>query len=196
MDAALDIHLSQRLSLPSRRDFARLVQGGLRWLNARVRLRRCRLGRRVTVWGNPHVNATGEITVGDRVTVHSFLSRVQLSAGPGARLTVGDDTYVNNGAVLSARQSVTVGARCQIASGVILMDADFHAVGALSAPGKAAPIVIEDDVWLATRAVVLKGVTVGRGSVVATGAVVTKDVPPYTLVAGVPARPIRTLPRL
>ena len=196
MDAALDIHLSQRLSLPSRRDFARLVQGGLRWLNARVRLRRCRLGRRVTVWGNPHVNATGELTVGDRVTVHSFLSRVQLSAGPGARLTVGDDTYVNNGAVLSARQSVTVGARCQIASGVILMDADFHAVGALSAPGKAAPIVIEDDVWLATRAVVLKGVTVGRGSVVATGAVVTKDVPPYTLVAGVPARPIRTLPRL
>ena len=75
------------------------------------------------------------------------------------------------------------------------MDSDFHAVGDLDAPGKSAPITIEDDVWLATRAVVLKGVTVGRGAVVATGAVVTKDVPPYTLVAGVPARPIRTLPR-
>ncbi|PAP81871.1 hypothetical protein B1759_06460 [Rubrivirga sp. SAORIC476] len=171
----------------------RLVRGGLRWLNAQVRLRRCRLGRRVTVWGNPHVTATGEIALGDRVTVHSFLSRVQLSAGPGARLTVGDDTYINNGSVLSARRSVTVGARCQVATGVILMDADFHAVGDLDAPGKAAPIVIEDDVWLATRAVVLKGVTVGRGAVVAAGAVVTKDVPPYTLVAGVPARPIRSL---
>ena len=195
MDAALDLHIVQRPPLPSRADLARIVKGGLRWLNAQVRLRRCRLGRRVTVWGNPHVTATGEIEIGDRVTVHSFLSRVQLSAGPGARLTIGAGTYVNNGSVLSARQSVTIGERCQIATGVILMDSDFHAVGDLDAPGKAAPIVIEDDVWLATRAVVLKGVTVGRGSVVATGAVVTKDVPPYTLVAGVPARPIRTLPQ-
>ncbi|WP_095514188.1 DapH/DapD/GlmU-related protein [Rubrivirga sp. SAORIC476] len=193
MDVTLDRTLTLPTSAPRRRDLGRLVRGGLRWLNAQVRLRRCRLGRRVTVWGNPHVTATGEIALGDRVTVHSFLSRVQLSAGPGARLTVGDDTYINNGSVLSARRSVTVGARCQVATGVILMDADFHAVGDLDAPGKAAPIVIEDDVWLATRAVVLKGVTVGRGAVVAAGAVVTKDVPPYTLVAGVPARPIRSL---
>ena len=193
MDVALDRTLTPPASAPRRRDLGRLVRGGLRWLNAQVRLRHCRLGRRVTVWGNPHVTATGEIALGDRVTVHSFLSRVQLSAGPGARLTVGDDTYINNGSVLSARRSVTVGERCQIATGVILMDADFHAVGDLDAPGKAAPIVIEDDVWLATRAVVLKGVTVGRGAVVAAGAVVTKDVPPHTLVAGVPARPIRSL---
>jgi len=193
MDAALDLALTHPTSMPSPADLSRLVRGGLRWLNAQVRLRRCQLGPRVTVWGNPHVTATGAITLGDRVTVHSFLARVQLSAGPGATLSIGDDTYVNNGAVLSARQSVTVGRRCQIATGVMLMDDDFHAVGDLDAPGKAAPIVVEDDVWLATRAVVLKGVTVGRGAVVAAGAVVTKDVPPYTLVAGVPARPIRTL---
>ncbi len=193
MDVALDLALTQPASAPRGKELARLARGGLRWLNAQVRLRRCHLGRRVTVWGNPHVTATGTIALGDRVTIHSFLSRVQLSAGPGATLSVGDDTYVNNGAVLSARQSVTVGRRCQIASGVMLMDADFHAVGDLAAPGKAAPIVVEDDVWLATRAVVLKGVTVGRGAVVAAGAVVTKDVPPYTLVAGVPARPIRSL---
>ncbi|MEM1055231.1 MAG: acyltransferase [Bacteroidota bacterium] len=193
MHAALDLAPTPSASAPRRADWGRLLHGGLRWLNAQVRLRRCRLGRRVTVWGTPYVNATGTIALGDRVTVHSFLSRVQLSAGPGARLTVGEGTYINNGSVLSARQSVTVGARCQIATGVILMDSDFHAVGDLDAPGKAAPITIEDDVWLATRAVVLKGVTVGQGAVVAAGAVVTKDVPPYTLVAGVPARPIRSL---
>ena len=75
----------------------------------------------------------------------------------------------------------------------MVMDADFHAVGELDGHGKTAPIMIGDDVWLATRAVVLKGVTVGSGAVVATGAVVTKDVPPHTLVAGVPARVIRSL---
>lgn len=195
MDAALDLPTAHRLPTPSRAALARLLRGGLRWLNARLRLRRCRLGRRVTLRGRPHVTADGAIALGDRVSIHSFLARVQLSAGPGATLAVGEGTFINNGAVLSARRAVTVGARCQIATGVLLMDADFHAVGDLSQPGAAAPITIEDDVWLATRAVVLKGVTVGRGAVVATGAVVTKDVPPYTLVAGVPARPIRTLPR-
>ncbi|HIG76077.1 MAG TPA: acyltransferase [Bacteroidetes bacterium] len=193
MHAALDLAPAALDRQPV--EWSRLVRGGLRWLNAQIRFRRCRLGRRVTLWGRPHVSAAGEITLGDRVTVHSFLSRVQLSAGPGARLAVGAGTYINNGSVLSARRSVTVGERCQIATGVLLMDSDFHAVGDLDAPGKSAPITIEDDVWLATRAVVLKGVTVGRGAVVAAGAVVTKDVPPYTLVAGVPARPIRTLPR-
>ena len=59
--------------------------------------------------------------------------------------------------------------------------------------GKTAPIHIGDDVWLATRAIVLRGVTIGDGAVVAAGAVVTRDVPERTLVAGVPARRIRSL---
>lgn len=52
------------------------------------------------------------------------------------------------------------------------------------------PVKIEDYVWIASRATVLPGVTIGKGAVVASGAIVTKDVPPYTVVAGVPARPI------
>ena len=54
-----------------------------------------------------------------------------------------------------------------------------------------APVVIEDHVWIGFRAIVLKGVTVGRGAVVAAGAIVTKDVPPHSLVVGQPARPVR-----
>jgi len=54
-------------------------------------------------------------------------------------------------------------------------------------------VVIEDDVWLSARVIVLKGVTIGRGAVVAAGAVVTKDVAPHTLVGGVPAKLIRSL---
>jgi acetyltransferase-like isoleucine patch superfamily enzyme len=188
MDPALDLAAPHR-RLPIRR----LIRGGVAWLNAQFRLSKCRLGRRVTLRGRPHVTAHGDVCLGDGVTIHSFLSRVQLSAGPGARLEVGAGSYVNNGAVLSARRSVQIGKGCQIATGVVVMDADFHAVGALDEPGKAAPITIGDGVWLATRAVVLKGVTIGDGAVVAAGAVVTKDVPPYTLVGGVPARVIRRL---
>ncbi|NLG26918.1 MAG: acyltransferase, partial [Chloroflexi bacterium] len=54
------------------------------------------------------------------------------------------------------------------------------------------PIVIEDDCWIASGAIVLAGVTIGRGSVVAAGSVVTHDVPPYSVVAGMPARVLRS----
>ena len=56
------------------------------------------------------------------------------------------------------------------------------------------PIVIEDDAWIGMNCIILKGVTVGRGAVVGAGSVVTKDVPPWTLVAGNPARVIKELP--
>jgi acetyltransferase-like isoleucine patch superfamily enzyme len=54
------------------------------------------------------------------------------------------------------------------------------------------PIVIEDDCWIASHSIVLAGVTIGRGSIVAAGSVVTKSVPPYSIVAGSPARVIRS----
>jgi acetyltransferase-like isoleucine patch superfamily enzyme len=57
------------------------------------------------------------------------------------------------------------------------------------------PVVVEDGVWVGACATILPGVTLGRGSVVAAGALVARDVPPHTLVAGVPARPIKSLPR-
>ncbi len=59
----------------------------------------------------------------------------------------------------------------------------------------AAPIVIEDDVWIGAKSIILKGVHIGRGAIVAAGAVVTRDVPSFTLVAGNPARVIKELPR-
>ena len=58
---------------------------------------------------------------------------------------------------------------------------------------KIAPVRIGDKAWIGFNAIILKGVTVGEGAIVAAGAVVTKDVPPYTIVAGNPARVIRTL---
>jgi acetyltransferase-like isoleucine patch superfamily enzyme len=60
-------------------------------------------------------------------------------------------------------------------------------------PEDVAPVVIEEDVWIGTNCMVLKGVTIGRGAVIAAGAVVTKDVPPFTVAAGNPARVIKRI---
>jgi maltose O-acetyltransferase len=62
-------------------------------------------------------------------------------------------------------------------------------------PGKIAPIIIDDDVWIGAGAILLPGVKIHQCSIIGAGAVVTKDVPPYTVVAGVPARFIKMLPR-
>jgi len=172
---------------------ARLASGAGRLLAARVWLRRARLGRRVRVRGRPLVEGLGTFVIEDDVAIWSHLARTQLSAGPGATLRLGAGTFVNTGASISARASVDIGRRCQIANHVAIMDSDFHGIIERDRPEPPAPIVIEDDVWVAVRATVLKGVRIGRGAVVAAGAVVVSDVPPWTLVAGVPARVVRTL---
>jgi acetyltransferase-like isoleucine patch superfamily enzyme len=88
---------------------------------------------------------------------------------------------------------VTIGKNCLIGNYALIMDSDYHSLNDRSLPGEAAPIEICDDAWIATRAIVLKGVRIGAGAVVAAGAVVTEDVPPRTLVAGVPAKVVRSL---
>jgi acetyltransferase-like isoleucine patch superfamily enzyme len=73
------------------------------------------------------------------------------------------------------------------------MDGDFHGVDNRDEAGKSGEIIIGDNAWLATRSMVLKGVSIGEGATVAAGSVVTKDVAPYTLVGGIPAKLIRKL---
>ena len=88
---------------------------------------------------------------------------------------------IDMGAVLGGR--ATVGARCHVGAGTVL--------AGVVEPASATPVVIEDDVLIGANAVVLEGVRVGRGAVVAAGAVVVEDVPAGTVVAGVPARVIK-----
>ena len=108
----------------------------------------------------------------------------------GGRLTIGHGTNVNGvGTKILCAQGITIGAFCTFSWDVQVLDNDFHAitVDGVERPS-AAPVVIGDRVWVGTRAVVLKGVTIGDGAVVAAGAVVSKDVPAGAVVAGVPAK--------
>ena len=162
--------------------------------SSRWKTRRCTsVGRWVRVEGHLMVNNGGEIHLGEKVRVRASHLPVELGAMPGGVLSIGDRTYINSGASICAQKSVKIGARCAIGNQVLVMDTDFHSIEDHTQPGIARPVVIEDDVWLSARVIVLKGVTIGRGAVVAAGAVVTKDVPPYTLVGGVPAKFIRSM---
>jgi 2,3,4,5-tetrahydropyridine-2,6-dicarboxylate N-acetyltransferase len=96
---------------------------------------------------------------------------------------IGEKSMIDMGAVLGGR--ATVGKNCHIGAGTVL-------AGVIEPPS-AKPVVVEDDVLIGANAVVLEGVTVGKGSVVAAGAVVTQDVAPYTVVAGTPARKIKDI---
>ncbi|MFC4410356.1 2,3,4,5-tetrahydropyridine-2,6-dicarboxylate N-acetyltransferase [Chungangia koreensis] len=96
---------------------------------------------------------------------------------------IGDGTMIDMGAVLGGR--ATVGKNCHIGAGTVL-------AGVIEPPS-ATPVIIEDDVLIGANAVVLEGVRVGKGAVVAAGAIVTKDVPPNTVVAGTPARVIKEI---
>ncbi|WP_158856549.1 acyltransferase [Lunatibacter salilacus] len=164
-----------------------------RLVNGFVRLRSCATGKFITVRGNPRIEGRGKITIGDHCRIWSHMGVTQLYAGPRAELTIGNHTFVNTGTILSATNRITIGNNVQIANQVILMDGDFHGVDDREKMKAPSEIIIEDDVWIATRSMILKGVTVGKGSTVAAGSVVTKDVPPFTLVGGVPAKIIRYL---
>ncbi|MEN9416483.1 MAG: hypothetical protein RI988_103 [Pseudomonadota bacterium] len=124
---------------------------------------------------------------------HPVILRAML---PGARLVIGDDCALS-GATVCAAQSVTIGARCLFGADSIVTDTDFHPLqpqGRWSAPLEQAatrPVRIGCDVFVGARAIVLKGVTVGDGAVIAAGAVVTRDVPAGAVVAGNPARELR-----
>ena len=170
-----------------------IVLGGWRVMVARFYLHRCtRIGKMVSVNGRPTIENLGVMVLSDEVRVWSAVVRVQLYTGVKGRLTVGRNSRLN-GVHIDARERIDIGANVRIAPYSIILDSDFHDIKDHFSEGPSAPVIIEDDVWIATRCTILKGVTIGRGAVVAAGAVVTKDVPPYTIVAGVPAKVIKRI---
>ena len=161
-------------------------------VNARFHLRSAeQIGRRVTLRGWPHVVNQGTIIVGERVRLVSTVATLELVTLAGGRLEIGDNVFINYGASIVASNLVRIGNDCLIGTHVMVMDTDFHRVEDKSWDTTGYPIIIEDRVWLGNRSMVLKGVRVGHDAVVAAGSIVTRDVPPRTLVAGTPARVIR-----
>jgi maltose O-acetyltransferase len=109
------------------------------------------------------------------------------------RISIGKHTYVNRHTIIDAAESITIGEMCMIGPHCTIIDHDHGTARqeTISAQAlRSAPVNIGRDVWIGAGAVVLKGVAIGEGAVIAAGSVVTKDVPAYSVVAGVPAQQI------
>lgn len=103
---------------------------------------------------------------------------------------LGAHSAINQNCHLDNRGPIEIADHVSISSEVYILTAD-HDVMAEGLPGRVRPVRIGRDVFVGTRAIILPGVTIGEGAAVGAGSVVTKDVEPFTVVAGVPARPIR-----
>ena len=126
------------------------------------------------------------------------------------RIRLGQWCYVGDGSRIWSQASIEIGDYVLISHLVDIHDTNSHPLAWEARRGdierilggkkyessgdvEKAPVVIEDDVWIGFKASIFKGVRIGRGAIVAAGSVVTKDVPPFTVVAGNPARVIREL---
>lgn len=113
---------------------------------------------------------------------------VRLEIEDNAKLEIGDCS-INFDSKIYCFDNITIGNNVIISENVIIRDSDNHSINKSEV---SSPILIKDNVWIGMNSMILKGVTIGEGSVIAAGSVVIKDVPNNCLVAGVPAKIIKT----
>jgi acetyltransferase-like isoleucine patch superfamily enzyme len=131
---------------------------------------------------------------------------------PRARIEIGDRTSIGARSQISAALQISIGKYCFISTDVFIRDNNAHPTDPelrrkqfeqfksrnyldMLEDSDCAPVTIGDDVWIGLRVIILKGVTIGDGAIIAAGAVVTKDVPPMTIAAGNPAKIVKKLPQ-
>lgn len=134
----------------------------------------------------------GALVIGARTRIYSTTVPSEFATYPGGRLEIGERVFLNYGASIVAHELVRIGNGCDIGTYAIIMDNDYHGVEERHQLPPSAPIVIEDNVWLGARVIVLKGVTIGHDSVIGAGSVVTRSIPARSVAAGVPARVLRS----
>jgi maltose O-acetyltransferase len=160
---------------------------------------RPRLRQPLHATGRGDIRFEGRVTIGVYPSPHFHTTLAYLEARhPGASIHIGDGTVLNNNfCAIAEHTHITLGQRVLVGTGVEIFDSDFHGLRledrARSDPAWASPVVIEDDVFLGSNVRVLKGVTIGRGSVIANGAVVLSDVPPGVVAGGIPARVLKAI---
>jgi acetyltransferase-like isoleucine patch superfamily enzyme len=169
-----------------------------------------KMGANCKIKGKPVISRhkNSQITLGNRSVLVSKISQTALGVSrpvilrtmtENASILIGEDTGLSGTTICSAI-SVEIGARCLIGADVLIADTDFHQVDVLTrrylplpAPKPEHRIVIGDDVFIGARSIILKGVSIGNGSVIGAGSVVTKNLPANVIVAGNPATILRQL---
>lgn len=160
----------------------------------------------VKIHGVIRIYGHGSIKIGRNTIINSSMSsnpiggdtRTIFSLKDSAQLTIGEDTGISNTAIVCHEQ-VTIGSRVRIGGGTKIYDTDFHSLDSEERKdyrteiARTKPVVIEDDAFVGAHCILLKGVHIGKRSIVGAGSVVTGEVPEDEVWAGNPARRIRSL---
>ncbi|MHC4323091.1 MAG: acyltransferase [Planctomycetota bacterium] len=167
------------------------------------------VGSKLKLVGIPMVDIRGNasVTIEDNVTLNSsnreyhvnMHSPVKLYADKDdAKIHIGQNTRIH-GTCLHAYKHIKIGDNCLIAANTQIFDGNGHdlsfdnTANRINTEGDAGPIIIEDDVWIGINCIILGGVTIGKGSVVGAGSIVTKSIPPFVVAAGNPAKVIKDI---
>jgi len=169
-----------------------------RMLARKLKVRSLSIGARAHLLGLAHISLGDNFWAGEGLWLEAITRYGEDRFNP--KLSIGNHVSVSHWSHIACTNSVTIGNHVLIGSKVIITDHNHgsfgvHPTSPLIPPAQRPlerdrSVTIKDNVWLGDGVVVCPGVTIGEGSVVGANAVVTTDVPPLTLVAGVPARPI------
>jgi acetyltransferase-like isoleucine patch superfamily enzyme len=166
-------------------------------MNAQLRLRgKVKAPISVRLRGRVQLSGCGEVVLGEGVSFNGTVVPIELVTYTSGRIEIGDRTFINYGSSIAARASVKIGSYCHLGHYTFVMDNDQHDVVRHTELPQSDPVIIEDHVWIGSKAVILPGVRIGSRAVIGAGSIVTKDVPPRCVAAGNPARVLRHLTEL
>jgi acetyltransferase-like isoleucine patch superfamily enzyme len=162
--------------------------------NAQVRIRgTARLPLSTRLFGRIHFRAGGDVKFGDGVCLDGTVVPIEIVSYKGSHISIGDHTFINYGTSITAYQLVTIGRHCLLGHHLRILDRNEHGLTHRHTAPPAAPVVIEDNVWIGSHSIILPGVFVGRNSAIGAGSVVTRDIPANCLAVGNPARVLRQI---
>ncbi len=174
------------------------------WNRIKLRTTGAKLGKHCVIFNRLYyfLHPKGKLKIGNNCIISSGSNFNQLSrnlkgsiyVGENATLLIGDNVGISS-SCLWVTESVIIGNHVTIGADTLILDTDAHPLDwrdrRKNGPRNSKPIVIEDDVFIGTRSIILKGVTIGARSVIGAGSVVAKSIPPDCVVAGNPCEIIR-----
>lgn len=177
--------------------------GGYLFVGKRCRIKhayKITTGKTITIGDNVEINALSQngIRMGNNVSIHrnSIIECTGVIRQYGEGLVIGNNVGIAQNCFIQVRGTVIIGNDVMFGPGVSIFSEDHGFADAgtlmLDQPVTRKGVVIGNNVWIGTRAIILDGVTVGEGSIIAAGSIVKNDVPPFSIVAGVPGKVIRS----
>jgi acetyltransferase-like isoleucine patch superfamily enzyme len=176
---------------------------GIIFVGRRCKIRHCnkiRTGKMVLISDNVEINALSKqgIVLGNNVSIHrnTIIECTGVIRELGEGLVIGNNVGIAQNCFIQVRGFVSIGSNVMFGPNVSIFSENHGFeqtdVPMIKQPTMRKGVTIEDDVWLGTQSVILDGVTIGKGSIVAAGAIVNMSVPPYSIVGGIPAKIIKS----